>query len=77
MSCFLYTFHSILVQDQTKAGYVPSMRNFILFILLFCHTESIIIKKIIKRLINIKFKISTQLGRSDCGGEISGKLTSL
>ena len=29
------------------------------------------------RLINIKFKISTQLGRSDCGGEISEKPTSL
>ena len=25
------------------------------------------------RLINIKFKMSIQLGRSDCGGEISDK----
>ena len=73
MSCFFYTFLSILVQEQTKAGYVPSIRN---FILLLCHTEYII-KKIINRLINIKFKISTQLGRSDCGGEISEKPTSL
>ena len=34
-------------------------------------------KKIINRLINIKFKISIQLGRSDCGPEIFEKPTSL
>ena len=28
---------------------------------------------IINRLINIKFKICTLLGRSDCGGEVSEK----
>ena len=31
----------------------------------------------INRLINIKFKISIQFGRSDCGGEISKKPKSL
>ena len=30
-------------------------------------------KKVINRLINIKFKMSIQLGRGDCGGEISEK----
>ena len=39
---------------------------YFIFISLFCHTEYIIskIKKIINRLINIKFKISIQLGRT-------------
>ena len=48
---------------------------FILFILLFCHAQWITskIKTIINRLINIKFKICTLLGRSHCGGEISEK----
>ena len=48
---------------------------FILFYLLSCHTQWITsrIKTIINRLINIKFKICTLLGRSDCGGEISEK----
>ena len=48
---------------------------FILFILLFCHTQWITskIKTIINRLINIKFEICTLLGRSDCGEEISEK----
>ena len=30
-------------------------------------------KKIVNTLINIKFKTSRQLGRGDCGGEISEK----
>ena len=43
--------------------------------LLFCHTKWITsrIKTIINRLINIKYKICTLLGRSDCGREISEK----
>ena len=45
------------------------------FFLLFCHTNyiTIKIKKIINTLINIKFKTGIQLGRGDCGGEISEK----
>ena len=49
---------------------------FIVFISLFCHTE-LITSRIKNRLFNIKFKISIQLGRSNCGGEISEKPTSL
>ena len=47
------------------------------FILLFCHTRWITsrIKTVVNRLINIKFKICALLGRSDCGGEISEKLS--
>ena len=43
--------------------------------LLFCHTKlnTSRIKTIINRLINIKYKICTLLGRSDCGREISEK----
>ena len=46
-----------------------------IFIFLFCQTQWITsrIKTITDRLINIKFKICTLLGRSDCGGEISEK----
>ena len=57
----------------------PSLRLYLFIylfiILLFCHTQWIIsrIKTIINRLINIKFKICTLLGKSDCGGEISEK----
>ena len=45
------------------------------FFLLFCHTNyiTIKIKKIINTLINVRFKTGIQLGRGDCGGEISEK----
>ena len=66
-------------QPATQSGrsrrFYLSIYLFIYFILLFCHTQWITsrIKTIINRLINIKFKICTLLGRSDCGGEISEK----
>ena len=65
--CWVYINHLL---DNLEAG----KRNFIYY-LLFCHTQWITsrIKTIINRLINIKFKICTLLGRSDCGGEISEK----
>ena len=71
-NCFI--IWSTCISSESKA-ICHFIFYFIIFILLFCHTQWITsrIKTIINRLTNIKFKICALLGRSDCGGEISEK----
>ena len=79
--CKISWFVSVWYSTSVIAGLFDvelALQSAILFYYLFyyfCHTQWITsrIKTKINRLINIKFKICTFLGRSDCGGEISEK----
>ena len=63
----------IYVTNGSKLRHYQHFIYFI-FIIILPHTVNYKgIKMIIYRLINIKFKICTLLGRSDCGGKISEK----
>ena len=74
IACNLTTDQSIICQQLCNWPIGYSVLFYFIY-LLFCHTQWITsrIKTMINRLINIKFKIFTLLGRSDCGGEISEK----